>query len=214
MRPLILALAVLSGQPGEVDQAQVEQIYGQAQEYVEQKNYDLALERFETLIEMFPEAEESKVIRESLILNILDVSRHAYNGTFNDDGSRRPEFLDRGFEQLRRYEADYEAAYGTSPRSPAVREAAQKLRDEANEEPYIGPCLSPIPPCLSPPPLEPRRGCGGESGGVASLVLLPFALRRRRTSMLEKVSCVLPPDVVARLRERSDEDEERGSDGP
>lgn len=211
-RPLILALAVLSGEPGEVSQDEVARIYVQGQEHYEAKEYEAALECFATLLDMFSEVEDNKTTRESLILNILEMSRHAYQDVRNEDGSRDDEVLERGLERVRRYEADYEAAYGVAP-GESVAEAKETLLQLREVE--IGPCLSPPPclsPCLSPPPclspLQPKRGCGGETGGVASLMLLPFALRRRRKSILEQVASALPADVVARIRERLDSDAE------
>ena len=211
-RPLIFALAVLSGEPGEVNREEVARIYLQGQEHAEAKEYEAALERFETLLDMFSEVEDNKTTRESLILNIVEMSRHAYEGVLNEDGSRNDEVLERGLERVRRYEADYEAAYGV-PSGESVAEAKERLLQL--REVVVGPCLSLPPclsPCLSPPPclsaIEPKRGCGGESGGVASLMLLPFALRRRRKSILEQVAGVLPDDVVARIRQRLDADAE------
>lgn len=120
--------------------------------------------------------------------------------------------LERGFERLLRYEADYDAAYGVPP-SASVAEEKQKLLElrEIEVGPCVSPppCLSPYPPCLSPlpclSPIEPK-GCGGKGAGVASLMLLPFALRRRRKSILEQVSGALPADVLARIRQRLDSD--------
>ncbi|MGH1342523.1 MAG: hypothetical protein ACRBN8_13265 [Nannocystales bacterium] len=208
-RPLLLTLAVLSGPPGadQPDPAEVQRVYDQAQEQVQNMDYLLAVGSFETLIEMFPEVEENRMIRETLILNLLNVTRQAYQRLLNDDGSRKSELVERGLGQLARYEAAYEDTYGNRPSSAELDAAEQKLRDAlAVGEPRTEPCLSPLPPCLSPPPIAPRRGCGGDNGGVASLMLLPFALRRRRKSVLDQVAGALPADVVARLRRRLDSD--------
>lgn len=211
IRPLILALAVLSGEPGEVDMKEVGRIYSEGQGHLEQHEYDLAISSFESLMSMLPEVEENKAIRESLILNILDASRDALGNLRNKDGTRKPEFIDRGLEGLKAYETAYEAAYGVPSQNAEISDVVQRLRDDvdeaAHEEPYIGPCLSPLPPCLSPPVIESKRGCGGKTGGVASLMLLPFALRRRRKSIPEQVSEALPADVVARLRKRHDSED-------
>lgn len=129
---------------------------------------------------------------------------------YDKDGRRNIEFVERAVDSLDDYEAAYEAAYGEPPRGAEVTSLGRELREILDEVgsclSIVGPCLSPLPPCLSPLPVE-RRGCGGKDGGVASLMLLPLALRRRRKSILEQVSSALPADVLARLRQRPDADD-------
>ena len=64
-------------------QEEIGRMYGEGQEYMEQKEFKRAADVFTRLLNLIPESGDNKAIRESLILNGIG----ANNGVFKPDGN-------------------------------------------------------------------------------------------------------------------------------
>lgn len=166
-------------------QEEIGRMYGEGQEYMEQKEYGRAAEVFTRLLNLIEESADNKAIRESLILNILDAHMQAYEGIVDADGKRDVEQLNEGKATLQQYYKDFQAVHGDSVAVIAeIQSSATKLDQllaEAKEDPD-----DPPPPSgavtddtkddnvvVQPPPPQPpsNAGLGFIIGGVGLGVL-------------------------------------------
>ncbi|MCR9162307.1 MAG: hypothetical protein ACE37F_31260 [Nannocystaceae bacterium] len=95
-------------------QEEIGRMYGEGQEFMEQKEYGRAAEVFTRLLNLIDESAGNKAIRESLILNILDAHMQAYEGIVDADGKRDVEQLREGKATLQQYYKDFQAVHGDS----------------------------------------------------------------------------------------------------
>lgn len=170
-------------------QEEIGRMYGEGQEYMEQKEYKRAADVFTRLLNLIDESAENKAIRESLILNILDAHIQAYEGIVDADGKRDVEQLRAGKATLQKYYKDFQAVHGDSVAVIAeIQSSATKLdqmlaeaeqTDEPPPEVVPGPGGEgtnppPQPPVDNrPPPSGPptNEGLGLIIGGVGLGVL-------------------------------------------
>lgn len=165
-------------------QEEIGRMYGEGQEYMEQKEYGRAAEVFTRLLNLIEESADNKAIRESLILNILDAHMQAYEGIVDADGKRDVEQLHEGKSTLQQYYKDFQAVHGDSVAVIAeIQTSATKLDQllaEAEEEdtpaepPPAGVVNEgPKDNVVAPPPSAPpaNNGLGLIIGGVGLGVL-------------------------------------------
>lgn len=165
-------------------QEEIGRMYGEGQEYMEQKEYGRAAEVFTRLLNLIEESADNKAIRESLILNILDAHMQAYEGIVDADGKRDVEQLREGKATLQQYYKDFQAVHGDSVAVIAeIQSSATKLDQllaEAEEEdtPAEPPPAGVVKEdtkddVVAPPPAAPpaNNGLGLIIGGVGLGVL-------------------------------------------
>lgn len=165
-------------------QEEIGRMYGEGQEYMEQKEYGRAADVFTRLLNLIEESADNKAIRESLILNILDAHMQAYEGIVDADGKRDVEQLREGKETLQQYYKDFQAVHGDSVAVIAeIQSSATKLDEllaaaeeeeetveppppgEVEQDPKTAPTTTP------PPPPPSNAGLGFIIGGVGLGVL-------------------------------------------
>lgn len=95
-------------------QEEIGRMYGEGQEYMEQKEYKRAADVFSRLLNLIEESADNKAIRESLILNILDAHMQAYEGIVDANGKRDISQLQQGKSTLQQYYKDFQAVHGDS----------------------------------------------------------------------------------------------------
>ncbi len=119
-------------------QEEIGRMYGEGQEYMEQKEYKRAADVFSRLLNLIEESADNKAIRESLILNILDAHMQAYEGIVDANGTRDVEQLKQGKSTLGEYYKDFQAVHGDSVAVIAeIQTTATKLEqllEEAERE--------------------------------------------------------------------------------
>lgn len=129
-------------------QEEIGRMYGEGQEYMEQKEYKRAADVFSRLLNLIEESPDNKAIRESLILNILDAHMQAYEGIVDAKGKRDVAQLEEGKSTLQAYYKDFQAVHGDSVAVIAeIQTTATKLDEmlkEARKEP------DPIVPVADP----------------------------------------------------------------
>lgn len=96
------------------DQEEIGRLYGEGQDYMEQKEFGRAAEVFTRLLNLIDESADNKAIRESLILNILDARIQAYDGIVDADGKRDAQQLYDGRDTLQKYYKDFQSVHGDS----------------------------------------------------------------------------------------------------
>lgn len=120
-------------------QEEIGRMYGEGQEYMEQKEYKRAADVFSRLLNLIEESPDNKAIRESLILNILDAHMQAYEGIVDASGKRDVSQLETGKATLQDYYKDFQAVHGDSVAVIAeIQTTATKLDQmlkEAQAEP-------------------------------------------------------------------------------
>jgi|GEM_PF-1313114 len=115
-------------------QEEIGRLYGEGQEYMEQKEYKRAAEVFTRLLNLIEESADNKAIRESLILNILDAHMQAYEGIVDASGKRDVSQLEAGKETLQDYYKDFQSVHGENVAVIAeIQTSATKL-DQMLEE--------------------------------------------------------------------------------
>ncbi len=115
-------------------QEEIGRMYGEGQEYMEQKEYKRAADVFSRLLNLIEESADNKAIRESLILNILDAHMQAYEGIVDANGKRDIDQLTQGKSTLQDYYKDFQAVHGDSVAVIAeIQTTATKL-DQMLEE--------------------------------------------------------------------------------
>lgn len=115
-------------------QEEIGRMYGEGQEYMEQKEYKRAADVFSRLLNLIEESADNKAIRESLILNILDAHMQAYEGIVDANGDRDIAQLKQGKSTLQQYYKDFQAVHGDSVAVIAeIQTTATKL-DQMLEE--------------------------------------------------------------------------------
>jgi hypothetical protein len=214
--PVAALLALLSGSAfaaePEADVGEIERLYVEGQNRYEASDYMGAAASWTELLDALPEEEESRVVRESVVVNVLDAHRTAYERLLDEQGNRVPEHLEAGLDVVATYRAAFAEAYGPDAAiSAAVQVKMAELEDmlQRHHEPprqdwsCLAPCLQ---PCLSPP-LDDPRGCGAhrQPSAVVLLLLGPLGFIRRRRDAIEHLADALPPDVLNRLRDADDE---------
>ncbi len=161
-------------------------MYGEGQDYMEQKEFKRAAEVFTRLLNLVEESGDNKAIRESLILNILDAHIQAYEGIVDEHGRGDVEQLKQGKATLQKYYKDFQAVHGDSVAVLGdIQTLAAKL-DRLLEEDTPGPVVDPPvvepddgdkvtpPPVTNPPPTTAppsNAGLGLIIGGVGLAVL-------------------------------------------
>jgi hypothetical protein len=206
-------LALLSGSAvaaeHDADVREIERLYVEGQDRYEARDYVGAAASWTELLHALPEEEESRTIREAVVMNVLYAHRRAYELLVDEHWGKDPKHLQAGLDLLATYRAAFAEAYGPDAAiSPPVEERGAELevllRDHQDrpEVSEMGPCLS---PCLEPP-IDDRRGCGAHNrqAPMALLLLGPLGFIRRRREAIEHLADTLPPDVVKRLREDDD----------
>lgn len=197
--------------PEGADPSRVEALYIEGKDKYEAGDYVGAAQVWTRLLDGLPPSHGNDNIRENVLLNVIEAYSTAFERVRDDQGHRDIEHLYAAKRVADAYLAQWIAAHGEAVVLPkAVQEQIAVLHETiADAEQYpdadIGPCLTDIGPCLQPPPLPPtRQGCGGDDvPDAAMLGLLPLAaIRRRRREVLDRLRDRLPPDVVARLRDR------------
>lgn len=228
MTALLMALASPSiagaTEPAEPDaqpDAQVQEIYAQGQRLFEEGEYSGAAEAWTAMLTMLPEGEAHRLTRSSTVYNIVSARLLAFRRERTADGLQDDRQLVAARDLLAAYRAEYEQSYGADAAlDPRLIEISEELEAEGTDT-WVGPCLSPPPPCLSPclsviPPSQ--RGCGGgrrdDDDGLAWLGLLALpAVGRRRRDALQRMSSRLPADVVQRLGAQLDDDDDDDDEG-
>lgn len=135
-------------------QEEIGRMYGEGQEYMEQKEYKRAADVFSRLLNLIEESPDNKAIRESLILNILDAHMQAYEGIVDATGKRDVSQLTEGKATLQEYYKDFQAVHGDSVAVIAeIQTTATKLDQmlkEATEDPDVV-----TPPIVDPDDKKP-----------------------------------------------------------
>ncbi len=170
-------------------QEEIGRMYGEGQEYMEQKEFKRAAEVFTRLMNLIDESADNKAIRESLILNILDAHIQAYEGIVDENGDGDVAQLEQGKATLQNYYKEFQAVHGDSVAVLGdIQTLAAKLdrlleeaRDPKPPPPGGGAVADgdgpgdqppPQPPLQSPPPAQPSNaGLGLIIGGVGLGVL-------------------------------------------
>lgn len=195
--------------------SELERIYVEGQRLREEGEHEQAARTWAELLLLLPEEEEWKVIRENVVLNIIDASLEANRRYDPSSGVDQEVLLDFAAEILADYTAKYTEAYGEGAAvSAEIKEVEDKLQEARDSlvaqclSPIVGPCLQPcLSPCLSQ--LPPPRGCGGESDnglGMLGLLAVPV-IARRRSDVLRAVADRLPADVAKKLGLHADDDD-------
>ena len=165
-------------------QEEIGRMYGEGQEYMEQKEYKRAAEVFTRLLNLIDESADNKAIRESLILNVLDAHMQAYEGIVGPEGNRDVGKLESGKATLQKYYSDFQAVHGDSVAVIAeIQTSATKLDHMLAEAKKLIDPPPPPPPgggvegpkvetVTAPPPQPPaNEGVGLIIGGVGLGVL-------------------------------------------
>lgn len=208
------------------DRSELERLYLQGSDLQGVGEYAHAAEVWTGLLQRMPETPANSSSRESVLIQVLGAHIDAFEHQLGADGKKDIEHLHAGKRVADAYLAQFAATYGEA-RSPSSA-VADKIRElefrietapAAPVEPEhdVGPCLQPcLQPCLSPPPPLPTcQGCGGKDDPMTAALfgLLPLAaFPRRRRDALARLSARLPPDVVARLEARCDDDDDDDHD--
>ncbi len=150
-------------------------MYGEGQEYMEQKEYKRAADVFTRLLNLIEESPDNKAIRESLILNILDAHMQAYEGIVDANGKGDVSQLKQGKATLQEYYKDFQSVHGDSVAVIAeIQTTATKLEQmlkdaEASDPPPPKPGGGEIVP--PPPPPEERVVVQGNSTDGLGLII-------------------------------------------
>lgn len=166
-------------------QEEIGRMYGEGQDYMEQKEFKRAAEVFTRLLNLVEESRDNKAIRESLILNILDAHIQAYEGIVDENGRGDVEQLKQGKATLQQYYKDFQAVHGDAVAVLGdIQTLAAKLDRLLEEDEPPPPVVEPVvepdggggvtpPPDNPPPPTAPpsNAGLGLIIGGVGLGVL-------------------------------------------
>ncbi|MBV1856953.1 MAG: hypothetical protein KUG77_00985 [Nannocystaceae bacterium] len=154
-------------------QEEIGRMYGEGQEYMEQKEFKRAADVFSRLLNLIEESADNKAIRESLILNILDAHMQAYDGIVDASGKRDIEQLEQGKSTLQQYYKDFQAVHGDSVAVIAeIQTTATKLDQKLKEAKEVVPdpdeeiIDGPPPPAAPAEPVIIRQGGSTEGLGL------------------------------------------------
>lgn len=161
-------------------QEEIGRMYGEGQDYMEQKEFKRAAEVFTRLLNLVEESGDNKAIRESLILNILDAHIQAYEGIVDENGRGDVEQLKQGKATLQQYYKDFQAVHGDAVAVLGdIQTLAAKLDRLLEEDEPAPEAVPPVvppgeevtpPPVTNPPPTTAppsNAGLGLIIGGAA-----------------------------------------------
>jgi hypothetical protein len=166
-------------------EAEIEALYREGQAHYQQRHYAAAAEAWTRLLDLLPESEDNREIRESVILNVLDARLEAYALVLDDGRKPNVEHLRAAKATLDDYYLSFRRVHGDRVAvSAPVQERAEAIdRALAEAEP---PPPVPVPPIVKPPdpiPISeppPRDGngliIGGSilaAAGLATVAMIP-----------------------------------------
>lgn len=150
------------------DSSEVERLYLQGQERMDESDYRGAAESWTRLLGVLPESGENQATRESVIISILDAYMKAYNGLVDESGNKDISHLRAAKTTLDRYYSDFKSTHGDRVAvSDAVQEHAALLErtlERAQDEQRRN--SDTVPP---PPPPDERKG---DDGGKPKVVVV------------------------------------------